>query len=86
MQEHGEFDLIITDFHLGVAHETGLDILRSARKQLPHAPYKSVLITGDTTGDLYEIARTEDINILYKPMRPNRLRSYLNNLLNTPTI
>ena len=82
IQEHGAFDLIITDFHLGVAHETGLEILRTARKQLPHLSYKSVLITGDTTGDLHELTRSEQINILYKPVRPNRLRSYLNNLMN----
>ncbi len=85
VQEHGAFDLIITDFHLGIAHETGLDILRKAYREFSHIHYKSVLITGDTTGDLYEIARTEHINILHKPIRPNHLRSYLNNLMNTPT-
>ncbi|MBS1174584.1 MAG: rcsC [Burkholderiaceae bacterium] len=86
VQEHGAFDLIITDFHLGIAQETGLDILRKAYDEFSHIHYKSVLITGDTTGDLYEITRTEHINILHKPIRPNRLRSYLNNLMNAPTL
>lgn len=85
VHEHGLFDLIITDFHLGMAHETGLDILRSARTAFPHIPFKSVLITGDTTGDLYQITRDEQINTLHKPVRPNRLRAYLNNLMNAPS-
>lgn len=78
--EDGPFDLILSDYHLSLIDETGLDVLILAQKiQLTHAP-KCILITGDTSSELSNAAQRERVKVLYKPIRPVRLRSYLNSL------
>lgn len=77
----GEVDLILSDFHLGLARENGLDILQQGRvlhkQKMPHC----VLITGDTTADLVEYAQAAKVHLLHKPVSPARLRAFLNVLL-----
>ena len=77
----GAFDLILSDYHLGLDGETGLDVLLKAQNLQPKHPPKCVLITGDTSAELVQLAHEKNIEVLYKPLRPVRLRAYLNSLL-----
>ncbi|MGL4768148.1 MAG: ATP-binding protein [Formosimonas sp.] len=79
MQEEEHFDFIISDYHLGLTHETGLDILKMARKDSPTQPI-CILLTGDTRTELAQETQAAGVNIWYKPIRPARLRAYLNGL------
>ena len=79
--EDGAFDLILSDYHLGLDNENGLDVLLKAQKLQVEHPPKCILITGDTSAELTQSARENDIEVLYKPLRPVRLRAYLNALL-----
>ena len=78
--EEGPFDLILSDYHLGLAEETGLDVLLQARA-IQSQPLVCVLITGDTSAELTQMVRSNHIDIIYKPLSPVRLRAYLNTLL-----
>lgn len=78
--EEEPFDLIISDYHLSIANETGLDILLLALELQASNPPKCVLITGDTSSELLNVALKGGVEILYKPVRPVRLRSFLNAL------
>ena len=79
--EDGAFDLILSDYHLGLDNETGLDVLLKAQALQPEHPPKCVLITGDTSAELTQLAHEHNVEILYKPLRPVRLRAYLNSLM-----
>ena len=79
--EDGPFDLISSDYHLGLDGETGLDVLLKAQNLQPKHPPKCVLITGDTSAELVQLAHEKNIEVLYKPLRPVRLRAYLHSLL-----
>ena len=79
--EEGAFDLIVADYHLGLINETGLDSIRLLKqKQTTHA-VQSVLISGDTSNDLAQLAKQENVLLLAKPIRPARFRVLLNQLL-----
>ncbi|TDR31405.1 ATP-binding response regulator [Hydromonas duriensis] len=79
--EEGDFDLVISDYHLGMAHETGLDILAEAQK-IQKIPPRRLLMTGDTRTELAAEAQTLGVSVWYKPLRPVRFRAYLNTMLN----
>ncbi|MBS1174389.1 MAG: rcsC [Burkholderiaceae bacterium] len=81
IEEDGAFDLVLSDYHLGLDNETGLDVLLKAKELQPEHLPKCVLITGDTSAELTQLAHEKNIEILYKPLRPVRLRVYLNSLL-----
>ncbi len=68
----------MSDFHLNLASQTGLDVLLHAQLMQQPAPPHCVLITGDTCSELTQAARNGMIDVLYKPIRPVRLRAYLN--------
>jgi signal transduction histidine kinase len=80
IQEEGPFDFVISDYHLGLMNETGLDILRNARYLTPENPPACLLLTGDTRTDLAHEAQAAGVHLWYKPIRPVRLRAYLNGL------
>ena len=78
--DDGDFDLIISDYHLGVADETGMDILNAALK-VQKIPPRRLLMTGDTRTALAAEAQTSGVSVWYKPLRPVRFRAYLNTML-----
>ena len=78
--DDGDFDLIISDYHLGVADETGMDILNAALK-VQKIPPRRLLMTGDTRTELAAEAQTSGVSVWYKPLRPVRFRAYLNTML-----
>ena len=73
--------MVISDYHLGLARENGLDILKYAQEMQPSPPPHCVLITGDTTIDLIELTQDLGVHLQHKPMSPTRLRAFLNTLL-----
>ena len=81
IDDEGEVDLVVSDYHLGLARENGLDVLQFAQKIQPERPPHCLLITGDTTMDLIEAAKQKSIDVLHKPISPARLRAFLNGLL-----
>ncbi len=81
VRDAGDFDLILSDNHLGLVDETGLDILMTAKRIQSNNPPKCVLITGDTSSELSQLAHNNHIELFYKPLRPVRLRAHLNALL-----
>ncbi|MGL4767322.1 MAG: ATP-binding response regulator [Formosimonas sp.] len=80
IEDEGYFDLIISDFHLGLPDETGLDVLMAAQTAQHAQQANYVLLTGDTTGDLIETAEQQGLHVLHKPVSPARLRAFLNSL------
>ena len=81
MAEEGEyFDLVLSDYHLGLSEENGLELLKTACNLQPAQPPICILITGDTTIDLIDQSNKANIQLLHKPIRPARLRLLLNNL------
>lgn len=83
--DEGHFDLILSDYHLGFSEETGMDVLIHAQTLQTSHPPKCILITGDTSTELSERAQTCNIELFYKPIRPVRMRSYLNGLFKQNT-
>ncbi len=81
IDDEGHVDLILSDYHLGLSRENGLDVLKLGRKKMADRVPHCVLITGDTTTDLSERAHQENVHLLHKPVSPARLRAYLNVLL-----
>ena len=80
MHEEGHIDLILSDYHLGLTEENGLELLKTACNLQPAQPPICILITGDTTIDLIDQSNKANIQLLHKPIRPARLRLLLNNL------
>lgn len=78
--DEGAFDLVIADYHLSVPEETGLDVLSAAREMLGMNQATCMLLTGDTSTELATQAHSMDVIVWYKPLRPARLRAYLNTL------
>jgi CheY-like chemotaxis protein len=79
--EEGLFDLIVADYHLGLSDETGMDSIRLLKQKQDTHSFKSVLISGDTSNDLAQLTKQENVLLLSKPIRPARFRVLLNQLL-----
>ena len=83
IREEGFFDLVLSDYHLGMSEENGLRLLQTACEMQSAQPPVCILVTGDTTIDLINKASEANIKLLHKPIRPARLRLLLNNVLTT---
>jgi CheY-like chemotaxis protein len=71
-------DLILSDFHLGVA-ENGIQCIQTLRAQAGrHVP--ACLVSGDTNDDFLRAVAAADLPLLHKPVRPAKLRSLLRHL------
>lgn len=79
--EEGRFDVVISDYHLSLPDENGLDIIRVAQQFDSMAATHYLLLTGDTSTELAADTQAAGAVIWYKPLRPARLRAYLNTLL-----
>ncbi len=65
--ESGSIDLLVTDFHLA-AGETGVQVIERVREELS-APLKAVLITGDSSSAIKELAQDVNLRIISKPVQ-----------------
>ncbi len=71
-------DLLVTDYHLGDG-ETGIQIIASLRAALGR-PLISVLMTGDTSSAVKDLARDPLLRIVSKPVNADELLAMLREL------
>ncbi len=74
------WDLIISDYQLA-DDETGIDVIAMVRKYTNNQT-PAILISGDTSTDLLQLANTAGHHLMHKPVKPAKLRSLLMFLLN----
>jgi two-component system, sensor histidine kinase len=78
-REHGQLDLLVTDYHLSNG-ETGTQVIAALRASLGK-PLKAVLITGDTSSAVKELQRDEHLRLASKPIHAEELLTLLKSLL-----
>jgi len=79
LAEGREWDLIISDYQLE-ENITGLDVIKAIKQHLnPNIP--CILITGNTSQEISKLVALGGDRILYKPVRPAKLRSLIEFLL-----
>ena len=67
LRENRRTDLLVTDFHLA-GGETGVQVISRLREELG-ATLKAVLITGDTSSAVKELAQDPNLRIVSKPVQ-----------------
>jgi len=72
-------DAIIADYRLR-EHHTGIEAIHALRKQFGEA-IPALLVSGDTSPELFREARQHEITLLNKPVRAARIRAALLHLL-----
>lgn len=71
-------DLLITDYHLG-RDGTGVDLLHTLRRKSPQLP--AIVVSGDTSQAMREIARLDALHLLSKPVDADALLQAVRRLL-----
>jgi PAS domain S-box-containing protein len=79
MQNIKDFNLIICDYRLPDGN--GVEIMGWIKANLKTLPM-FILITGDIAPDILQGVSEQEINVLHKPVRPAKLRSLIQFLLN----
>ena len=77
--EPGSIDLLISDYRLEGSKD-GLALIRELRASTRYNG-PALLVTADTSEEVTELARLTDIDIIYKPVLPARLRRAIHQLL-----
>jgi signal transduction histidine kinase len=77
--EPGSIDLLISDYRLEGSKD-GLALIRELRASTRYNG-PALLVTADTSEEVTELARLTDIDIIYKPVLPVRLRRAIHQLL-----
>ncbi|MBQ0960413.1 response regulator [Ideonella sp. 4Y11] len=70
-----EVDLVLSDLHL--EDESGLDNVARVRGTLHKPELKAMLVTGDLSSEVAQVAEQQRITLVHKPLSPTRLRSLL---------
>jgi signal transduction histidine kinase len=78
LQAHGTPDVILSDYHLGIA-ENGIDCIQAVRAAAGSA-IPACLMSGETHADFLQAVKAADVPLLHKPVRPAKLRSLLRHL------
>lgn len=73
LQNGANWDLIISDYQLS-ATETGMDVITAIRAHTQQA-VKGILISGDTSPELLQLASSAGLHLMHKPVKPAKLRS-----------
>lgn len=73
------WDLVISDYQLD-CNATGIDVIKTVRQHLKMQT-PCILISGDTSASLLELAEDAGHALLHKPVKPAKLRSLLQFLL-----
>jgi two-component system, sensor histidine kinase len=79
--EHPQLGLLVTDYHLSNG-ETGTQVISALRDQLGQQ-LKAVLITGDTSAAMKELAQDDKLRLARKPIHADELLTLLKSLLAT---
>jgi len=79
LSEGDEWDLVISDYQLGIDN-TGVDVIDSVRKN--HGSMTPcILISGNTSPALIKLAGLSSHHLLHKPVKPAKLRSLVLHLI-----
>jgi CheY-like chemotaxis protein len=73
------FDLVITDYHLD-AGRTGTEVIAAARRVLGES-LRAILVTGDTSSAVRELAANSNLRITSKPINSRELLGLVRELL-----
>lgn len=76
--EHRDIDLLVTDFHLS-DDNLGTEVIEAVRRILGRRVH-AVLITGDTSSAIKEIASHGDIRLTSKPIKADELLALIEQL------
>jgi CheY-like chemotaxis protein len=79
LRENRRTDLLVTDFHLA-GGETGVQVISRLRQELG-ATLKAILITGDTSSAVKELAHDPNLRILSKPVQAEAFLELVRSLL-----
>ena len=79
LEAHEDFDLVVTDYHLDGGH-TGTEVIEAARRVLG-ASVRAILVTGDTSSAVRELAANESLRITSKPINSRELLGLVRELL-----
>ncbi|HET9106806.1 MAG TPA: CHASE3 domain-containing protein [Steroidobacteraceae bacterium] len=79
LRDERRTDLLVTDFHLA-GGETGVQVISRLREELG-ATLKAILITGDTSSAVKELAHDPNLRILSKPVQAEAFLELVRNLL-----
>jgi PAS domain S-box-containing protein len=79
MLREGEFDLLVTDYHLE-AGRTGSQVIAAARERYG-ATFKAILVTGDTSAAIRELRGDAQLRIASKPINSDQLLGQVRGLL-----
>lgn len=79
IDEDPAIDLIVTDYHLADG-ETGLQVITAVRERLGAAT-KAILVTGDTSTAVRELAPDANLRIISKPIHADELLTLMRDLL-----
>ncbi len=79
LEAHAQFDLLITDFHLG-ADGTGIEVIALARQRLG-AALPAILLSGDTSKGVQGREHDERWRIASKPLQAEQLLALIEDLL-----
>jgi PAS domain S-box-containing protein len=82
IQNKDNFNLVICDYRL--PDGDGVEILGWIQANFKNLPM-FILITGDISPEILQGVREKEINVLHKPVRPAKLRSLIQYLLNPKT-
>ena len=79
LREHRGADLLVTDFHLA-GGETGAEVIARLREE-SSATLGAVLITGDTSSAVRDLARDPNLRIVSKPIQAEEFLGIIRELL-----
>lgn len=79
LRDNRRTDLLVTDFHLA-GGETGVQVISRLREELG-ATLKAILITGDTSSAIKELAHDPNLRILSKPVQAEAFLELVRDLL-----
>jgi PAS domain S-box-containing protein len=78
LTEHADLGLLIADYHL-TEGETGLQVIEAVRARLGR-PIRAVLISGDTSSVVKDVAQDSQMRIASKPINADELLALLEQL------
>jgi CheY-like chemotaxis protein len=79
LEAHETYDLLITDYHLDGGH-TGTEVIDAARRMLGD-DVRTILVTGDTSSAVRDIAEHANLRITSKPINARELLGLMRQLL-----
>ncbi|MGH8199265.1 MAG: response regulator [Steroidobacteraceae bacterium] len=78
LAQHPRLDLLMTDFHLGDG--TGVEVIALARERMGSG-LPAILLTGDTSAHVQDMAGDERLRIVSQPLRAERLFALIEELV-----